>query len=292
MTIHIRTLCAVALSSTALLVTAPSFAELTKEELAKIAQNPVGNMISVPFQNNTNFNTGPLDGTQNVLNIEPVIPININSDWNVITRTIVPVVTQPGFVPGQDSLTGLGDIQFTSMLSPAKSEQGIWGLGTIVQLPTNSNSRLGNDNWGLGFSAVKLHLEKDDPWVYGVLINNVWSLSSDRQGGSYNNGLIQPILNYNFPGGTYLTSVPIITANWDAQNSQRWTVPLGGGIGHVFHAGKLPVNAQLSAYYNVVKPDGGPRLAVPRPSAVHVPEVKCFLSNARMSFRKMAGSGT
>ena len=102
MTIHIRTLCAVALSSTALLVTAPSFAELTKEELAKIAQNPVGNMISVPFQNNTNFNTGPLDGTQNVLNIEPVIPININSDWNVITRTIVPVVTQPGFVPGQD----------------------------------------------------------------------------------------------------------------------------------------------------------------------------------------------
>ena len=77
MTIHIRTLCAVALSSTALLVTAPSFAELTKEELAKIAQNPVGNMISVPFQNNTNFNTGPLDGTQNVLNIEPVIPINI-----------------------------------------------------------------------------------------------------------------------------------------------------------------------------------------------------------------------
>ena len=184
MTIHIRTLCAVALSSTALLVTAPSFAELTKEELAKIAQNPVGNMISVPFQNNTNFNTGPLDGTQNVLNIEPVIPININSDWNVITRTIVPVVTQPGFVPGQDSSTGLGDIQFTSMLSPAKSEQGIWGLGTIVQLPTNSNSRLGNDNWGLGFSAVKLHLKKDDPWVYGVLINNVWSLSSDRQGGS------------------------------------------------------------------------------------------------------------
>lgn len=258
MAIHTGTTRAVTLTTVALLATTPAVAELSKEELAKISQNPVGNMVSVPLQNNTNFNTGPLDGTQNVLNIEPVIPININSDWNVITRTIVPVITQPGYVPGQDSSTGLGDIQFTSMLSPANSDNGIWGLGTIVQLPTNSNNRLGNDNWGLGFSAVKLHLEKGDPWVYGVLINNVWSLSSDQQGGRYSNGLIQPIMNYNFPDGTYLTSVPIITANWEASSGQRWTVPLGGGIGHIFHAGKLPVNAQLSAYYNVVKPDDGP----------------------------------
>jgi len=105
--------------------------------------------------------------------------------------------------------------------------------------------------------VVALHLEKGDPWVYGVLVNNIWSLSSNKQGGSYNNGLIQPFVNYNFDGGFYLTSAPIITADWKAESSQRWTVPVGGGVGKIFHLGRLPVNTQLSAYYNVVTPDNG-----------------------------------
>lgn len=230
-------------------------AEMSAQELAKISQNPVGNLVSVPFQNNTNFNTGPRDGTQNVLNIQPVIPINVNSEWNIITRTIMPVITQPGFAPGQDSTTGLGDIQFAAFLSPAQPKGLIWGVGAIAQMPTNSNNRLGNDNWGLGPTFVVLKLEKGNPWVYGALVNNIWSLSSNKQGGSYNNGLIQPFLNYNYSDGTYLTTSPIITANWKADNSERWTVPLGGGVGKIFHIGKLPVNTQLSAYYNVVKPD-------------------------------------
>jgi hypothetical protein len=127
----------------------------------------------------------------------------------------------------------------------------------VVQLPTNSNSDLGNRNWGLGASAVVLHLEKGDPWVYGVLVNNIWSLSDNKQGGSYNNGLIQPFVNYNFDGGFYITSAPDHHRDWKAESSQRWTVPVGGGVGKIFHLGKLPVNTQLSAYYNVVKPDYG-----------------------------------
>jgi len=103
-----------------------------------------------------------------------------------------------------------------------------------------------------------LKLEKGDPWVYGVLVNNIWSLSGDKRGGSYNNGLIQPFVNYNFPGGFYLTSAPIATVNWDAPGGQKWTVPLGGGVGKIFHLGRLPVNTQLSAYYNVEHPDNGP----------------------------------
>ena len=99
-----------------------------------------------------------------------------------------------------------------------------------------------------------LHLEKGDPWVYGFLANNVWSVGSGSDA-SYNNFLLQPFLNYNFEGGFYLTSAPIVTADWKADNSQRWTVPLGGGVGKIFHFGKLPVNTQLSAYYNVAHPD-------------------------------------
>jgi hypothetical protein len=237
----------------------PAQAEMSAEELAKLAQNPVGNLISVPFQNNTNFNVGPLSKTQDILNIQPVIPIDVNKDWNIITRTIIPLIWQPEFAPGQGSTFGLGDIQLSAFLSPAEPGPGglIWGAGAILQMPTNTDDALGNKNWGLGPTAVVLKLEKGSPWVYGALFNNIWSLSSDKQGGRYNNFLLQPFLNYNFPGGLYLTTSPIVTANWEAPSDQRWTVPLGGGIGKIFHIGKLPVNTQLGAYYNVVHPDDG-----------------------------------
>jgi hypothetical protein len=130
-------------------------------------------------------------------------------------------------------------------------------VGAIGQLPTNSSDRLGNDRWGLGPSFAALHLAKGDPWVYGFLVNNVWSVG----GGSdptYNNLLLQPFLNYKLPEGWYLTSSPVITADWRAESSQRWTVPLGGGVGKIVHFGRLPVNLQLQGYYNVVAPDDGP----------------------------------
>ncbi len=232
-------------------------AEMTAEELAKLAQNPVGNLISIPFQNNTNLNYGPEKGTQNILNIQPVIPIEINKDWNIITRTIVPLIWLPSLGPDIGAKSGIGDIQLTAFLSPGNPGEWIWGLGAIAQIPTNSSDELGNKNWGLGPSAVVLHLKHGNPWVYGVLVNNVWSLTSNHQGGSYNNGLIQPFVNFNFEGGFYLTSAPIWTVDWKADSGQQWTVPLGGGVGKIFHLGKLPVNTQISAYYNVVKPDFG-----------------------------------
>ena len=248
----------------ALSAMAPAHAEMSAEELAKLAQNPVGNLISLPFQNNTNLNFGPEKGTQNILNIQPVIPISVSEDWNVITRTIVPVISMPALFPGDDRTNGIGDTTFTAFLSPAKPGKWIWGAGPVVQIPTNTDAKLGinneelsNNNWGLGPSAVLLHLDHGSPWVYGALVNNVWSLSSSQRGGSYNHGLIQPFVNYNFKGGLYLTSAPILTVNWEADSGQQWTVPVGGGVGKIFHLGKLPVNTQLSTYYNVVRPDDG-----------------------------------
>jgi len=245
------------LACAAAFAAAPSRAEMSAEELAKLAQNPVGNLISLPFQNNTNLNFGPEKGTQNILNIQPVIPIEVNSEWNVITRTILPVIWNPSLAPGDPATNGIGDTTFTAFLSPAKPGHWIWGAGPVLQLPTNSNAELGNKNWGAGPSAVVLHLEHGDPWVYGVLVNNVWSLSSNKQGGSYNQGLIQPFVNYNFPDGFYLTSAPIATVNWKAEGGNKWTVPVGGGVGKIFHVGKLPINMQLSAYYNAIRPDDG-----------------------------------
>jgi hypothetical protein len=239
-----------------MMLSAPVRSEMSAEGLAKLTQNPVANLISVPFQNNTNFRYGPEKGTQNILNIQPVIPVTVNENWNVITRTILPVISQPPLTPFDDRVFGLGDLQFSAFLSPASAEGLIWGAGAIVQAPTNTNTVLGNERWGLGPTAVVLKVEKGNPWVYGVLVNNLWSVSGSGSSPNYSNFLMQPFVNYNFPGGTYLTSAPIVTAAWQA-SGDKWTVPLGGGIGQIFHLGRLPVNTQLSAYYNVARPDDG-----------------------------------
>jgi hypothetical protein len=244
--------------ATTLLATVHAHAELSAEELAKLAQNPVGNLISVPFQNNTNLNFGPEKETQNILNIQPVIPISVTKDWNVITRTILPVIHMPRLGPGVGSQDGIGDTEFEAFLSPANPGHLIWGVGPVIQIPTHNNKELGNDNWGAGPTLVILHLDHGDPWVYGVLANNIWSLTDDKNGGSYNTGLIEPFVNYNLKGGLYLVSAPIATVDWKARSSDKWTVPIGGGVGKIFHFGKLPVNAQLDAYYNVEKPQFGP----------------------------------
>jgi hypothetical protein len=232
-------------------------AEMSATELAKLSQNPVGNLISVPIQENANLNYGPFKKTQNIVNIEPVIPIEVNKDWNVVTRTILPIVSQPALFEGDSQTNGIAPTDFSAFLSPADPKGGlIWGAGPIVQIPTNSSSALGSYRGGLGPTFVMLHLEKGDPWVYGFLVNNVWSVGTGA-GGSYNNFLLQPFVNYNLEEGLFLVSSPIITANWKAPGSQQWTVPLGGGVGKVFHLGRLPVKLEVEAYYNVVRPDFG-----------------------------------
>ncbi len=228
-------------------------------DLAKAAQNPIAAMISLPFQNNTNFNVGPEEKTQNILNIQPVWPVDLNQDWNLITRTIVPIISQPGFGPGQERKNGIGDIQFSAFFSSkAPTANGwIWGAGFIAQLDTASDDRLGAGKWGLGPTAVALKI--DGPWVYGGLINNVWSVAGDDNRADVNIMLIQPFVNYNFTDipGRYLTFAPIITANWEADSGSKWTVPLGLGIGQIMKWGQQPVNLQASAYYNVEAPTNG-----------------------------------
>jgi len=229
---------------------------------AKQAQNPIADLISVPFQNNTNLNAGPARGTLNVLNIQPVVPVSVSSDWTIITRTILPVISEPPVSADGSRTNGVGDAVFSAFLSPRAGRAWIWGVGPAIQLPTHSTAVLGNNNWGLGPTFVVLHLEAGSAWVYGILVNNVWSVGSSRSSPAYNNGLMQPFVNYNLGHGTYLVSAPIITVKWLAPGSQRWTVPVGGGIGQIVHLGRVPVNMQLSGYYNVARPTDGPNWQV------------------------------
>ena len=222
-------------------------------ELAKKTQNPVADLISVPFQNNVNFGVGPKDDVQYILNIQPVIPFKLSEDWNLISRTIVPLIYQPELAPGVGEVFGLGDIQQSLFLSPAKPGKVIWGVGPIFQFPSATDDSLGQGKWGAGPTAVALTVH--GPWVLGALINNVWSFAGDSDRRDVNQMLLQPFVNYNLPDAWYVVTAPIITADWEADSDDRWTVPMGAGVGKIVRLGKLPVNAQASAYYNVVRPD-------------------------------------
>ncbi len=229
--------------------------DVDREDLAKAAQNPVGALISLPFQNNMNFDVGPAERTQNVLNIQPVWPIGLGENWNLITRTIVPVISQPA--PGSDRTSGLGDLSFTGFISPKQPGKIIWGVGPTLVFPTATDAVLGSDKWSAGPAVVVLTMPGQ--WVIGALVSNVWSFAGEDERADINSFLMQYFVNYNLPDGWYITSAPIITANWEADSGEQWTVPFGGGIGRVFKIGRQPINMQTQVFYNVETPTNGAR---------------------------------
>jgi hypothetical protein len=239
----------------------PTFASAdTLEDLAKQAQNPVANLTLVPFQNNTSYGVGPYNRTQNVLNIEPVIPFALNEHWNLITRTIVPIVSQPNIAHPTGGNTGLGDINPTFFLSPRLSKTFTFGLGPTFLLPTATNHNLGNGKWGVGPGLVVV--ATPGHWVTGTLLNNIWSVAGQQDRVRVDQMTFQPFINYNLPGGWYVGGSPIITSNWVASPGDKWLVPLGGGIGRIFRTGShVYVNLDVEAFYNVVTPNNnGSRL--------------------------------
>jgi hypothetical protein len=222
-------------------------------ELAKKTQNPVADLISVPFENHINFGVGPHNDAQNILYVQPVIPFRLTDEWNLISRTVAPVIYQPELAPGVGDTFGLGDIQLSLFLSPAKPGVLIWGAGPVLQFPTATDDVLGQGKWGAGPTAAALTIQ--GPWVVGALINNVWSFAGDGKRKAVNQMLLQPIISYNLPGGWYVNSIPMITADWKADAGERWTVPIGGGVGRIVRIGPLPLGVDVGAYYNVVRPD-------------------------------------
>jgi opacity protein-like surface antigen len=223
------------------------------ENLQKQSQNPIADLVSVPFQSNTNFNSGPFNRTQEILNIQPVVPMHLNEDWNVISRTIIPLVSQPDPLLNS-STNGIGDITQSLFLSPAHPGELIWGVGPVFTVPAASDPILGTGKFLFGPTVV--FLTTPGHWVLGVLLNNQWSIGGNPLRPAVNTGLAQPFVNYNMAHGWYLTTAPIITANWLAASGQQWTVPIGGGFGRVFRVGDQPVNAQIAGYYNAIRPTG------------------------------------
>ena len=227
-------------------------AELS-EDLRKQAQNPISTVVTLPFQSNTNFNAGPFNRTQEIFNIQPIVPLHLNEDWNVISRTIVPLMSQPD--PVLDASTnGIGDITQSLFLTPARAGPVIWGVGPVFTVPSANDPILGTGKFLFGPTAV--FMASPGHWVIGALLNNQWSIGGNPLRPAVNTGLVQPFVNYNMAQGWYLTTSPIITVNWLASSGEQWTVPIGGGFGRVFKLGDQPVNAQVQGFYNAIRPTG------------------------------------
>jgi hypothetical protein len=240
------------------------------QDLAKQSQNPIGNMISLPMQNNTYFDVGPSEEWANSFQFQPVYPVNFGK-VNLINRAIIPInylagqeVTVPAreqiqddFVTFEtDSVFGLGNITWQGFISPAKPGKLIWGAGPVLQIPTNTDDRLGTDKWSAGPGFVALAMP--GKWVVGVLGYNIWSFAGPSDEDDVNSLIFQYFVNYNLANGWYVTSAPVMTANWEADSSQRWTVPLGGGVGRLVKFGKRPVDFKVQSFWYAEKPDNGP----------------------------------
>jgi len=235
-----------------------------EQQLAKKSQNPVGDIISLPFEY-WHHDGMANDGSADALMLKPVYPTRIGN-LNLINRLIIPYLgidaNQNGSDLGEIDIpptlereSGLGNIQYQGFFTPAEPGKVIWGIGPVFELPTNT-SGLGSDKWSAGPAAVALTMP--GKWVLGALVQNIWSFAGPSGDPDVNKFTFQYFLNYNLVDGWYLTSTPIITADWEQSSGNQWTVPFGGGIGRLMRFGKLPVDFKLQAFGNVEKPKGGP----------------------------------
>jgi len=244
--------CAVVSGLLSLAWSLPAVAE--EEDLQTKLANPVADLISVPFQFTTTPKSGPLEKPQHTLNIQPVYPTTLG-DIRLIHRVILPVLSNPAVVPGQDRENGIGDIVYEAFFSPAAASKTIWAVGPIVQLRTATDPRLGSGKWAAGPAA--LALVQPSPWSVGALVTQLWSFAGDENRASVNQTQIQPLLSYKLGPEHSIAYTGTITANWNEdRSSQRWTVPLGITYSMLTKpAGFVPVNYIFGGGYNVIRPD-------------------------------------
>jgi hypothetical protein len=260
--------CGLAMAST--FAPRPAVAQQSAEDLAKQTLNPVAALISVPIKYDYNTNIGPSEqGNQSVLTIQPVIPFSIGEDWNLISRTIIPGINQHNVRPGAGTPDGLGDVETGSgteeglgditqqfYFSSKKPTDSGWILGAGPQflLPTGGNN-LTAGRWGVGPTVVAL--KQESGWTYGALVNQLWSVSSDRYKSDYSTLFVQPFLAYTTKTFTTASINAESTYNWEAS---QWSVPVNLTLTQILKVGKQPVSLQIGTRYWADTPDGiGPK---------------------------------
>jgi len=243
-----RAACCLALAAAC---AAPASAEDTGRsvgDLAKQKLNPLAEAINLPAT--LSFGFGPRHDVQPSLTFQPLIPLRLSEDWRLVTRSSVPIID----IPGPDDVTGLGDINVSLFLTPARTGTWVWGAGPILQFPTATDEALGTGKWAAGPTAVLVYV--DGPWLNGVLVSHLWSFAGSSTREDVSLTQIEVKFSYEFSSGWYIDTNPVMTYDWKAPSNQGWTIPVGLDVGKVFKIGNQGMSLQLGAYYNVKKPDG------------------------------------
>jgi hypothetical protein len=225
-------------------------------ELAQELSNPLADLMSIPFQMNYDCDIGPRDdGWKMQTNIQPVIPFHLNTNWNLISRTIIPVIDQEDIFPGAGSQFGLGDINLSLFLSPKKPTSGgiTWGIGPVLLLPTATDDLLGADKWGAGPTAVALTVR--GPWTLGMLANHIWSYAGDSDRQDISNTFLQPFAAYTWPSAWTVSVQSESSYNW---KTEKWSIPINAAVSKLVKLGKLPVSLQAGVGYWAESPETGP----------------------------------
>ena len=245
------------LAISALALAAPARAQDDEAtELAKKLANPIASLISLPLQYNYDEYGGGNDGASvSRLNIQPVIPFSLNANWNLITRTIVPLIDRQDFPLAAMNESGLGDIVASQFFSPKSPTAGgwIWGAGPVELLPTATDEVLGGEKWGIGPTAVAL--KQTGPWTVGFLGNHIWSVAGDSDRNDINATFLQPFVSYITRTKTTIGLVAESTYDWE---SDQWSIPLIAQAAQLFKIGPQILQLSVGAKYWVESPDNGP----------------------------------
>jgi len=230
-------------------------AQDSSSDLAKKLSNPVASLISVPFQFNYDRGFGPEDGNRETLNFQPVIPISINDDWNVISRTILPVISQNDIAGDSGSQFGLGDITQSFFFSPKQPgpEGIIWGVGPAFLIPTGTDDLLGTGKWGAGPTGVAL--KQDGPWTYGILANHIWSFAGQSDRADVSSTFLQPFVSYTTHDAWTFSLNTESSYDWEAE---QWSVPINMQVSKLVKFGAQPVSIFAGARYWADAPENGP----------------------------------